>query len=387
MISTPRSSTTDATSSCSASASTPTRRSPRGPASSRRRCCSPATRPDGRQAVRLDARHARQPQPVRHRPQRDASRSGCCRSTSWPQPAYDELAAAVKQTLARARRHRTDRDSDAERRHAARRRPRGRAAARRRCTTPPSPARLPAPLTTRRRCAIFRRAPDQRIWLYRLRQGGAPRWRAAAVAHAAAVAPHDRRRRGRRAGRRSPSPFTHGRLTAGDHPLPGAQLVRRRARASARRRPACAATTSRIVLDQRRRDEPDRARRCADMAESDLVQLFELLLGSGLDIGAMNAVRKRFTRWGAGRLALALAPARTHVLLMSDVPGDDPADIGSGPCAPDAWTARDVVSRSCNEPDCYDRASRPSLRDYLDRACARHRRRRRRSPRIPRSRT
>jgi hydroxypyruvate reductase len=79
------------------------------------------------------------------------------------------------------------------------------------------------------------------------------------------------------------------------------------------------------------------------MSESDLVQLFEVLLGSGLDVRAMNAVRKRFTRWGAGRLAIALAPARTHVLVMSDVIGDDAGDIGSGPCAPDVHTAREVI--------------------------------------------
>lgn len=79
------------------------------------------------------------------------------------------------------------------------------------------------------------------------------------------------------------------------------------------------------------------------MCESDVVQLFDILLGSGLDLRAMNMVRKRFTRWGAGRLAIALAPARTHVLVMSDVPGDDPADIGSGPCTPDTHTVRDVV--------------------------------------------
>src|SRR5205823_4346184 len=79
------------------------------------------------------------------------------------------------------------------------------------------------------------------------------------------------------------------------------------------------------------------------MAESDLGQLFELLLGSGLDIRAMNAVRKRFARWGAGRLALALAPARTFVYVMSDVPGDDPADVGSGPCTPDPNTVKDVI--------------------------------------------
>ena len=80
------------------------------------------------------------------------------------------------------------------------------------------------------------------------------------------------------------------------------------------------------------------------MSESDLGQLYELLLGSGLDIRAMNAVRKRFSRWGAGRLALALAPARTYAYVVSDVIGDDPADIGSGPCTPDPNTVKDVAA-------------------------------------------
>jgi hydroxypyruvate reductase len=79
------------------------------------------------------------------------------------------------------------------------------------------------------------------------------------------------------------------------------------------------------------------------MNEADLVQLYQLLLGSGLDIREMNAVRKRFTRWGGGRLALALAPARTHALIISDVEGDDPADIASGPCTPDSYSAHDVI--------------------------------------------
>ncbi len=78
------------------------------------------------------------------------------------------------------------------------------------------------------------------------------------------------------------------------------------------------------------------------MGEAELVHLFELLLGSGLDIRSMNAVRKRFTRWGAGRLALALAPATSHVLILSDVPGDDPADVGSGPCTPDEMPVAEV---------------------------------------------
>jgi len=76
--------------------------------------------------------------------------------------------------------------------------------------------------------------------------------------------------------------------------------------------------------------------------EGDLTTLYRMLLGSGLDITAMNAVRKRFSRWGGGRLALALAPGATHCLAVSDVPGDDLSVIGSGPCTPDASTAAEA---------------------------------------------
>jgi glycerate 2-kinase len=74
----------------------------------------------------------------------------------------------------------------------------------------------------------------------------------------------------------------------------------------------------------------------------DLRALFALLLESGLDIRRMNAVRKRVTRWGAGRLGVALAPARVLPIVLSDVPDDDLATIGSGPCAPDVTTAREI---------------------------------------------
>lgn len=66
------------------------------------------------------------------------------------------------------------------------------------------------------------------------------------------------------------------------------------------------------------------------------------LLASGLDVGAMNVVRKRFSRWSAGRLAVALSPARVVCLAVSDVVGDEPAAIGSGPCVADPATAGDV---------------------------------------------
>ncbi len=79
------------------------------------------------------------------------------------------------------------------------------------------------------------------------------------------------------------------------------------------------------------------------LGDSDVTTLYELLQTSGLDVASMNAVRKRFSRWGAGRLALALAPAATHCLAISDVPNDDLGIIGSGPCAPDETTVKDIT--------------------------------------------
>jgi glycerate 2-kinase len=138
-----------------------------------------------------------------------------------------------------------------------------------------------------------------------------------------------------------PSPFSTISALVGDHPIPGRQSF-----AAARRIGELASgmrsddvalvlisggATSLIGAPMR------------GMNDADLVQLYQLLLGSGLDIREMNAVRKRFTRWGGGRLALALAPARTHALIISDVEGDDPADIASGPCTPDSYSAHDVI--------------------------------------------
>jgi hydroxypyruvate reductase len=78
------------------------------------------------------------------------------------------------------------------------------------------------------------------------------------------------------------------------------------------------------------------------ISPEDLSRIYALLLGSGLDITAMNRIRKRFSRWGGGRLARALAPAPVRVYVVSDVIGDDLASIGSGPCVPDPTTAADV---------------------------------------------
>ena len=80
----------------------------------------------------------------------------------------------------------------------------------------------------------------------------------------------------------------------------------------------------------------------AGLSGPDLSAVYTLLLGSGLDIIAMNRIRKRFSRWGAGKLARALSPARLRVYVVSDVIGDDLASIGSGPCVPDSTTAAEV---------------------------------------------
>jgi glycerate 2-kinase len=72
------------------------------------------------------------------------------------------------------------------------------------------------------------------------------------------------------------------------------------------------------------------------------------LLKSGAAIGEINTVRKHLSRIKGGRLAKCAHPARLVTLAISDVPGDDPAVIGSGPTVPDPTTladARAVVAR------------------------------------------
>jgi hydroxypyruvate reductase len=66
------------------------------------------------------------------------------------------------------------------------------------------------------------------------------------------------------------------------------------------------------------------------------------LLSSGAPIGQMNVVRKHLSRVKGGQLAAAAHPARMLALLISDVPGDDPAMIGSGPTVGDASTPADA---------------------------------------------
>jgi hydroxypyruvate reductase len=70
--------------------------------------------------------------------------------------------------------------------------------------------------------------------------------------------------------------------------------------------------------------------------------LTRALIASGASIAEMNAVRKHISRIKGGRLAERAQPARLVTLAISDVPGDDPAVIGSGPTVPDPTTLADA---------------------------------------------
>lgn len=70
----------------------------------------------------------------------------------------------------------------------------------------------------------------------------------------------------------------------------------------------------------------------------------QALLRSGATIGEMNCVRKHLSAIKGGRLAAAAAPARMVSLLISDVPGDDPGVIASGPTVPDPTTRQDALA-------------------------------------------
>jgi hydroxypyruvate reductase len=72
-------------------------------------------------------------------------------------------------------------------------------------------------------------------------------------------------------------------------------------------------------------------------------ETFRLLLRAGADIASFNAVRKHLSEVKGGLLARAAQPAAVWALLLSDVPGDDPSVIASGPFSPDPTTYADAI--------------------------------------------
>ena len=77
---------------------------------------------------------------------------------------------------------------------------------------------------------------------------------------------------------------------------------------------------------------------------ADKQQVNAALLRSGASIGEMNCVRRHLSALKGGRLAALCHPARVVTLLISDVPGDDPIDIASGPTVADPTTCADALA-------------------------------------------
>lgn len=82
----------------------------------------------------------------------------------------------------------------------------------------------------------------------------------------------------------------------------------------------------------------------AGITFADKQAINQALLASGAAIGEMNCVRKHLSAIKGGRLAAACHPARVVTLLISDVPGDAPEVIASGPTLPDVTTCADALA-------------------------------------------
>jgi hydroxypyruvate reductase len=101
----------------------------------------------------------------------------------------------------------------------------------------------------------------------------------------------------------------------------------------------------------------------------DKQKLTRRLLLQGASIQELNAVRKRLSRLKGGGFARLADPAQVVALAISDVPGDDPAVIGSGPCcfeAGDAALARRVVRRRLSGDEIPDGVRRALNRRRLE---------------------
>ena len=81
-----------------------------------------------------------------------------------------------------------------------------------------------------------------------------------------------------------------------------------------------------------------------DLQLADKQEINKALLKSGATISEMNCVRRHLSAIKGGRLAAACHPAKVVTLLISDVPGDDPSDIASGPTTADRTSCADALA-------------------------------------------
>jgi hydroxypyruvate reductase len=81
-----------------------------------------------------------------------------------------------------------------------------------------------------------------------------------------------------------------------------------------------------------------------DLTLADEISVNKTLLASGAPISAMNTLRKHVSAIKGGRLAAAAYPAKLVSLVVSDIPGDNPAFVASGPTVPDSASRQDALA-------------------------------------------
>ena len=137
-------------------------------------------------------------------------------------------------------------------------------------------------------------------------------------------------------------PLPRARLVEAGHPVPDAESARAGGAALALAAEARAEDTLLVLLSGGA--SALWTRPLPGLSLEDVREATAMLLDAGADIAELNTVRKHLTALSGGRLARATRAGRIEVLALSDVPGDDPAVLASGPCAGDASTYADALA-------------------------------------------
>ncbi|MFP8955911.1 glycerate kinase [Natrialbaceae archaeon A-CW3] len=146
----------------------------------------------------------------------------------------------------------------------------------------------------------------------------------------------------RSAGKTSPVQTSHVQVLEGDHPIPSAR--NREATARVLEHAEDAASSDLVLATITGGASALLTAPAADISVEALQVTTDALLESGASIDEINAVRKHCSAIKGGQLAQAAAPATVVTLAISDVVGDDPSVIGSGPTVADPTTFADALA-------------------------------------------
>lgn len=149
-------------------------------------------------------------------------------------------------------------------------------------------------------------------------------------------------------------------MTAGDHPIPGTRsfaagrwMLSQVGRVNGRPLVLLVSGGGSALLEAP----------LSGLTNDDLVETTARLLSARMPIHDVNAVRKRLSAIKGGKLAAAAPESDWHVFILSDVVGDDPSVVASGPCVPDR-TPPHRARRACMDAGVWDRLP-PRVRQRL----------------------